>query len=155
MKRFLTTVAIGLTAGFAVLATATASSPAKSATLVIRHQVRGCHTWSLNGGAFKPTQVVHLARGGTITIVDNDVMAHKLVQTKGPRVSMRKVASTMMDMSHEFTGPGVMAHMGASLQVTFAHPGVYTFTTRAGEDYMKGMETVGDDYVLRLTVVVS
>ena len=42
-----------------------------------------------------------------------------------------------------------------SAQITFTKPGVYHFTTKAGEDYMAGMKTIGEDNVLRLTVVVS
>ena len=45
--------------------------------------------------------------------------------------------------------------MGASLKITLIKPGVYHFTTKAGEDYMAGMKTIGEDNVLRLTVVVS
>lgn len=47
--------------------------------------------------------------------------------------------------------------MGASLRVTLTRPGVYHFRTKAGEDYpmMAGIKTIGEDNVLRLTVVVS
>ena len=45
--------------------------------------------------------------------------------------------------------------MGASLKVTLSRPGVYHFTTKTGADYMAGIKTVGNDNVLRLTVVVS
>jgi hypothetical protein len=38
--------------------------------------------------------------------------------------------------------------------VTFTKPGVYTFTTKAGEDYMSGVKTIGEDNVLKLTVTV-
>jgi len=48
-----------------------------------------------------------------------------------------------------------MAHMAATAKVRFAHAGVYRFTTKAGEDYMEGMKTIGEDNVLRLTVKVS
>lgn len=50
-----------------------------------------------------------------------------------------------------------MNHMSAQARVVFAKVGTYKFTTRAGEDYpaMKGMQTIGEDNVLRLTVVVS
>ena len=51
-------------------------------------------------------------------------------------------------------GPSMMAHMGATVKITFAHAGVYRFTTKAGEDYMPGMKTIGEDNVLRLTVTV-
>jgi hypothetical protein len=45
--------------------------------------------------------------------------------------------------------------MGASLKITFTKPGVYHFTTKPGEDYMAGMKTIGEDNVLKLTVIVS
>ena len=37
----------------------------------------------------------------------------------------------------------------------FAKAGVYTFTTKAGEDYMKGIKTIGEDNVLKLKVTVN
>jgi len=45
--------------------------------------------------------------------------------------------------------------MGASARLTFSAKGKYVFTTRAGEDYMKGVKTIGADNVLRLVVTVS
>jgi plastocyanin len=121
---------------------ATAKTP-KSAKITIRHQMRGCHTWSVNGGAYRATLSTALARVGAITFVDNDVMPHKLVKTSGPAV--------------HFVGKPAMNKMGASVKVVFSRPGVYRFTTKAGEDYpyMKGMKTIGEDNVLRLTVKVS
>jgi plastocyanin len=128
----------------AVLVSAVApvtAAPGK-ASVVIRHQVRGCHTWAVNGGAFKASQSVTLRRGATLVVTDNDVMPHKLVLTSGPALRL----------SHP-----LLAHMGASLEVTLTRPGVYRFTTKAGEDYpsMSGMKTIGEDNVLKLTVVVS
>ena len=48
-----------------------------------------------------------------------------------------------------------MNHAGATTHVKFAKAGVYTFTTRAGEDYMKGVKTIGEDNVLKLKVTVT
>ena len=110
------------------------------ATLTIRHQMRGCHAWSFDGGAYKASLKIKLARGTTLKVLDNDVMPHKLIQLAGPNA--RLVAPAMN-------------HMSAQAKVTFAKKGTYTFKTKAGEDYMKGMKTVGADNVLRLTVVVS
>jgi plastocyanin len=128
----------------AVLASTVAPAVAAPghASVVIRHQMQGCHAWSVNGGAFKPSRSLTLQRGGTLVVADNDVMSHKLVLTSGP--SLR--------IAHALLG-----HMGASLKLTFPKPGVYHFTTRAGEDYpgMTGMKTIGEDNVLKLTVVVS
>ncbi len=44
--------------------------------------------------------------------------------------------------------------MNATTSVRFTRAGVYKFATKAGEDYMKGVKTVGEDNVLRLTVTV-
>ena len=45
--------------------------------------------------------------------------------------------------------------MDAHAYVTFKRAGVYRFTTKPGEDYMKGIKTIGPDNVLRLTVTVT
>jgi hypothetical protein len=47
-----------------------------------------------------------------------------------------------------------MNHVGAQAYLAFNRAGVYTFTTKPGEDYMKGMKTIGQDNVLRLSVSV-
>jgi hypothetical protein len=150
MKRLLIIVAgfsvgIGLTAGVAMTGTTpqqlAARTPVKS-TITIRHQMQGCHAWSVNGGPYKASQRTTLARGGTITFFDNDVMPHKLAQTAGPAVRYR--------------GTPAMRHMSASVRVTFAKAGVYRFTTKPGEDYPgMAMKTIGEDNVLHLTVRVA
>jgi hypothetical protein len=66
-------------------------------------------------------------------------MPHKLVLTSGPALRI---------------APATLGHTGALVKVTFARSGVYHFTTRAGEDYMAGVKTTGEDNVLRLTVTV-
>jgi hypothetical protein len=135
--------------GFAVTASAAAGP-----TLVIRHQVRGCHSWSLNGGPYKAATTLHVRRGTTLKVVDNDIMPHLLVQTGGPKAVLRKVPSSTADVKTPLRGSGLMAHLGASVTVRFPKAGVYRFTTKAGEDYVEA-KTIGEDNVLRLTVVVS
>ena len=137
MRRTLTGIALIAATG-AFGAAALAAGP--SSTVLIRHQVRGCHTWSVNGGQWKASQSTSIARNGAITIVDNDIMPHKLIQKSGP--------------SARYVGKPAMNHMGASVKVVFPKAGVYRFITKAGEDYMAGMKTIGDDNVLRLTVTV-
>jgi plastocyanin len=138
------------------LGLAGSASAASNTTILIRHQTHGCHAWSVGAGKpFKPAQSLNLKHGASIAIVNNDVMAHQLFQTTGPRVVITKVASSMMDMSHEFKGMGVMAHPGASVRIVFSKPGTYKFTTRFGEDYMKMPDTVGADNTLTLKIVVS
>jgi plastocyanin len=130
-----------LVVGAALLAVgaAQAATPAQD-SLVIRHQVKGCHSWSLDGGAYKAFQSVTLHRGSTITITNNDVMPHTLVKTRGPALTLVGVK---------------LAHMGAMTKLTFSRAGVYRFVTKPGEDYMAGVKTIGEDNVLRLTVTVK
>ena len=115
-----------------------ASSP--QSTLTIRHQTRGCHAWSFNGGPYKASLKITLARGTTLKVVDNDVMPHKLIQLAGPKAKLVSPA---------------MRHMSAQAKVVFAKKGTYRFTTKPGQDYIKGIKTIGADNVLRVTVVVS
>ena len=133
---------IGLISGAALaLALGAAAAKPSGGTLLIQHQTKGCHAWSYNGNAFKAAQTAHLKRGATIKVVDNDVMSHVLIQKSGPAA--------------KFVGKAAMSHMGSFVKVVFAKAGVYTFTTKAGEDYFKGVKTIGEDNVLTLKVVVS
>jgi hypothetical protein len=120
-------------AGSAVAAT-------NNATLTIRHQMHGCHSWSFNGKTWNPTQRITIVRGGVLTVVDNDVMSHKLIQVSGPKATLTTPA---------------MTHMSAKAHVAFPAKGIYVFKTRAGEDYMKGVITMGADNVLKLVVSVT
>lgn len=126
-----------------------------SASLLIRHQVAHCHAWSLNGGPFKASQAVALGVGSTLTVIDQDVMPHRLVELSGPAVTMRNGTTMPMMRGYVSPTPGLMGHMGAWTTVRFAHPGVYRFRTRAGEDYLQGIRTTGADNVLALTVTVA
>jgi plastocyanin len=139
LKRTSLILMLAFALGLAGAASA-ASSASGHASLLIRHQMRGCHSWSVDGGAFKASQSITLHHGGWLAVTNNDVMPHTLVLTSGP--SLR--------IAHAKLG-----HMGASLKVTLTKPGVYHFTTKPGEDYMAGMKTIGNDNVLKLTVIVS
>jgi plastocyanin len=143
MKKLVGALAAAVVAGVALAAVASAGSAPGHSTILIRHQMRGCHTWAVNRGPFRASLSTTLARGGTITFTNNDVMPHKLVLKSGPAV--------------RFVGKRAMSHMGASVKVVFSKAGVYRFATKAGEDYpsMEGMKTIGEDNVLRLTVKVA
>lgn len=147
--------AAAIAATGAIGATASASNGAAGqATIMIRHQLHGCHSWSVNGDGFNPKQALTLHRGGSFTITNNDVMSHKLIETSGAAVKItRGNAGKGMGDTGMFPAP-MMARMGAQSKVTFTKPGVYKFTTKAGEDFMSGVKTVGADNVLRLTVTV-
>ncbi len=130
-------------AGAAVLAaTSVAAAKPASILVLIRHQTHGCHTWSVNNGAYRASQTVRLARGGTINIVNRDVMPQALVQKSGPKARV--------------VGNAKLNTMGASVKLIFPTAGRYRFATKAGEDY-PGFDrpTVGKDNSLTLTVIVS
>ena len=91
-----------------VLVGAAVAAP-KSATLTIRHQMKGCHSWAFAGGTWSATQSVTLARGAKLTVVDNDVMPHKFVQLSGPQAKL-----TTPVMKH------MGAHRGQAIGVAFA-----------------------------------
>jgi hypothetical protein len=154
MKRILFLAALGT----ALIAFALPASAAPGgATLVIRHQVRHCHSWSLNGGAWKATQHIRLARGASLVVRNNDVMFHQLVKVSGPAVVF-KLLKTGMPMKGTVKlpwAPGMMGRPGATLKVTFPKAGVYKLTTKFGEDYMPMGETIGEDNVLHAIVTVA
>jgi plastocyanin len=153
-KRTISLLTLLVLAGV-VAALAPAASSSTQASLVIRHETRGCHSWSLNGGAYGTNQTVAIRRGGSVSVTNNDVMPHKLVQTSGPAVVYTRLASgNMMGLKGTFP-PATLARMGASSRITFAKAGVYRFTTKPGADYMAGIKTVGADNVLQLTVRVK
>jgi plastocyanin len=128
-------------AALVALAVTSAAPASGTATIAIRHQMRGCHSWSFNSGPFKASQSVIVKAGTMLRFTNNDVMPHKLVQAAGPQ--MRSMHPTMSKMS-------------SSATVKLTQKGIYRFTTKAGEDYAwaRSMKTVGEDNVLRLTVRV-
>ncbi len=131
---------VALLALGAVVATSALAAPPQHASVTIRHQMMGCHAWSVGNGPYTAHVATKLSAGGSITFTDNDVMSHQLIKKSGSAVV--------------FSGSHTMGHMGATLKVTFPHAGTYHFTTKPGEDYMKGVKTMGEDNVLTLTVTV-
>ena len=119
---------------------APASTHMGGPVLIIRHQTRGCHTWGLAGGTYKASQSLTLTKGEHLMIGNNDVMPHRIVQLAGPALKLGAAAN--------------LNSMGKTVELHFVHPGVYRFTTKPGEDYTKGIKTIGDDNVLKLKVTV-
>lgn len=129
-------------AALSALAVTSAAPAGGTGTIAIRHQTRGCHSWSFNSGQFKPSLTVSVKAGMVLRFTNNDVMPHKLVQAGGPKV---RLAHPMM------------SKMASSATVKLTQKGVYRFTTKAGEDYAwtGSMKTIGEDNVLHLTVRVK
>ncbi|HVH50895.1 MAG TPA: hypothetical protein VM690_02025 [Gaiellaceae bacterium] len=136
MKRSL----IILAAGIAAIALAAPAGAGNNVSINIRHQKVGCHAWAIGSGKYAAFHSLTVALGTTLTFKDNDVMPHTLTQLAGPAVTMRA--------PH-------MAKIGAQAAMTFTKPGSYVFGTKAGEDYMSGVKTIGPDNVLKLVVIVK
>lgn len=151
------TRSIPLLALAALAATVTAAAAAAAPTqawLNIRHQVRGCHSWSLNGNAYAPSQAVTIRLGGSIIVTNDDVMPHKLIETSGTPVVYTRIVGGGFSRLKTYP-PAMLVRMGATSKITFAKVGVYYFTTKPGNDLMPNVKTVGPDNVLRLTVRVA
>jgi hypothetical protein len=155
MKRTVFAVtALGLLAA-ALSLSAAAANPA-SAKLQVRHQVRGCHSWSLNGGTYQASQTVKLKPGGSVLITNGDMMPHFLIKLSGGAVA-EKLVNPGNESVGKLKAPyaaGVMPHMSSTLKVTFPKAGIYTFRTKTGADYTK-LETTGKDNILMLKVIVG
>lgn len=127
-------------AGTQVAAAPVKTLPA-SASIMIDHVTKGCHTLAVNGAApGAPSATLHLAAGAVLHVQNNDVMPHQIVRAGGPQPLLVAAA---------------MSHMGARSTVTFPTAGTYSLTTKAGEDYTTGIETTGPDNTLHIKVVVS
>ena len=128
-------------AALAALAVTSAAPAGGTATIAIRHQTRGCHSWAMNSGPFKALSVT-VSAGTVVRFTNNDLMPQKLIQTAGPKVRL--------------THPN-MSKMASSATVKLSSKGVYRFKTKAGEYYAwaASMKTTGEDNVLRLTVRVK
>jgi hypothetical protein len=112
----------------------------RAVALNIRHVRRGCHVWNQDGRQAAMMRI-SLPRGGRLSILDQDLDAHKLVQMSGPRLMM-PATMTMMDT--------------ASLR--FMRPGVYRLATKTVEvpgAEMPEAPTVGPDNHLQLLVTVA
>jgi plastocyanin len=129
-------------AALSALAVTSAAPAVGTGTIAIRHQTRGCHSWSFNSGPFNPSLSASVKAGTVLRFTNNDVMPHKLVQAAGPKV--RLAHPNMIKMASPAT-------------VKLTQKGVYRFTTKAGEDYAwaGSMKTMGEDNVLHLTVRVK
>ena len=119
---------------------APASTHMGGPVLIIRHQTRGCHTWGLAGGTYKASQSMTLTKGEHLMIGNNDVMPHRIVQLAGPALKLGSAAN--------------LNSAGMTIELVFKKAGVYRFTTKPGEDYTKGIKTIGEDNVLKLKITV-
>ncbi len=136
MKKLLLTLLAVAVGAFIVANAVAAGAATKRAT--ITHAQKGCHVWSV-GAAQTASLRLTLHRGDRLTVVNQDLDMHKLVQVSGPQTK---------------AGPFMM--MNQRVSIRFAKAGLYQFHTRVAD--MRGMpdaKTTGPDNKLVLTVRVS
>ncbi len=141
MKR-ISLLAAATAAGALIASTAASAHLGPSKTITIIHAMRGCHVWQLAGHRPVQTLTITVKAGTTLRFVNDDVMPHKLIEQKGPKLTLFR--------------PN-MNHTSAVAAADLDRRGTYRFTTKPGEDYpsMPEMHTIGEDYVLHLTVHVK
>jgi hypothetical protein len=138
--------------------------------LEIRFEPVGCHSWALDGGAFKAEQTVQLRAGQSIVVTNHDVCPHTLVETSGAPISIESLAPAAQPKHVTVVGynelvpsargvmtgsPGELATANARAVATFYQPGTYVLVTDEGETTLPGdWSTVGPDSRLVLHVQV-
>ena len=121
----------------AALAVGQAGAARPPTVLEIKHFFRGCHVFTKNE---KPTLNLRLRKGDRIRLLDHDPMDFDLTQTAGPPVSL---------------GDPRLRRSEARLLV-FRKAGVYRFEGRNVQTSEElGLQTIGPDNTLRLTVRVA
>jgi hypothetical protein len=136
MKKVLFTL-LAVAAG-ALIAANTVAAGAVTKRVAIVHVQKGCHVWSV--GALKTASLtLSLHRGDRLTVLNQDLDMHKLVQVSGPS-----------------TNAGAFMMMNQRVALRFTKAGLYRFHTRVAD--MRGMpevKTIGPDNKLVLTVRVN
>jgi len=131
----------GSMAGMKMGSRATGSASLASVKLTIRHVTRGCHVW-VHGGMTGAMMRLHLKVGQSLSVLDQDVDAHRMMQLAGP-------------VEMHMGGPMMTNH---GMTLTFMKKGVYRLGTKTVEmPGMGGMDvkTIGPDNKLRLVVTVA
>ncbi len=116
------------------------SASLASVKLTIRHVTRGCHVWA-HRTMTGPMMRLHLRVGQPLSILDQDVDAHQMLEFAGP-------------MRLHMGGPMMMNH---GTTIAFTKKGVYHLGTKTVEMKGGGMDvkTIGPDNHLRLVVTVA
>ena len=104
------------------------------------HVVRGCHVWVLGSKQLGPSAIVTMKPGTKLKLRMNCPMDFDLVQVAGPKVALG----------------GTRFYAGTTRVVTFKKAGVYRFAAKNVQTSDEiGLETLGDDNALRLTIRVK
>ena len=115
------------------------AAPSKTVQLSVVHTLRGCHIWHTTRDV-GPALAVKLPPGGRLHIRISCPMDFRMVQIRGRAVAFG----------------GSTFFTGTSRTIVFPKAGVYVFTgTNLQSSADRGLQTLGPDNVLRLTVTVT
>jgi hypothetical protein len=118
------------------------AAAARVPTLAISivHVVHGCHVWMLGSRELGPTPVLRTKPGARLKLRVSCPMSFDVVQTTGPKLALG---------NRRFVA-------GTARTIVFPKPGVYRIVARNVETSEEmGLQTLGPDNVLRLTVRVA
>jgi hypothetical protein len=130
-----------LVAGAALALVPAGGALAASPTLrmEIVHVVQGCHVWSTAKGQAGPATKVTLKRGTRLQIRVSCPMDFDFLQIAGPKLALGDPRT----------------HTGTVRTIVFKKAGVYRLTAKNVQSSTEmGLQTLGADNTLRLTVVV-
>jgi hypothetical protein len=114
-----------------------ADGAAATVRLAILHVVRGCHVWDTTS---KPTATVRIRAGGRVLIRTSCPMDFDYRQVAGPRLNLGDPRQ----------------HAGTTRAILFKKPGTYRLVVENVQlPADVGLETLGVNDTLRLTVVVA
>jgi hypothetical protein len=133
-------IGLGFVLGLALLmvplGTAAAASPAFR--LSIMHTVRGCHVWTTTK-VLGPSTTIAVKRGTRLEIRPLCPMDFDFAQTAGPKLALGNPRTLR----------------GTTRVIVFSRKGVYRLTAKNVQSPADvGLQTLGSDNVLTLTVVV-
>lgn len=129
---------IAILAAVAVVTPAAAASPTVRLTIV--HFVQGCHVWGTpDSQPLGPKHTLTLKRGSKLVIRVNCTMSFDFSQVAGPKLALGKRRT----------------YPGTARTIVFHTTGTYRFkAVNVETSEEQGLETLGPDNVLRLTVHV-
>jgi hypothetical protein len=115
------------------------ASPSKTISLAIVHAVSGCHVWQTTR-SLGPSGTLTLQPGGKIVLRVNCPMDFTITQLRGPKLAL---------------GDPTM-HTGTTRTLVFVKRGTYVLrAVNLQTSADAGLQTLGTDNVLTLTVKVS
>jgi hypothetical protein len=125
----------------AAKATAVAvSSRVSVVSMSIVHVLRGCHVWALSSKQLGPTATVTVKPGTKLKLRVNCPMDFDIVQVAGPRLALGDPRF----------------YTGSTRVIVFKKAGLYRFAAKNVQTSDEvGLETLGDDNGLRLTIRVK